>query len=174
MNFVPANADCEPAWSEFLQHPGNHTFLAVATNAGAAGCNQEALPDRLQKAKLFKLIQSGNQWGFRAGLFVSGCLDGANAEDFYRSAGLFFQRAPHAFLQIVQDNGASDAELKRMLTMLPLTTVDDFDAQLSMIKKRISILQGIDDVSLSSVKDTALVFLTSEETKLIRMRSETK
>src|SRR5208337_1372602 len=93
-----------------------------------------------------------NPFAFQATLLVSKCWDGGDLEDFYRSAGIFFEKQPLVFLQSGKEMGISDSEIVYMLTMLPLDTVDDIDLQISMIKNRIEKLKNIDDESLNEIK----------------------
>jgi hypothetical protein len=100
-------------------------------------------------------------------LFVSSCWDGGgDAEDFYRSAGIFLQKHPHALLQIAQQNAVSNSELKLLVTMLPLQLVDNTDAQTALVNHRISRLQAVDDPSVSEIKQRALSHLEAEKSKL--------
>jgi hypothetical protein len=172
---VSASADVAPQWNEFLLNPGDQT-LSILTNGTAADageCREDLAPNQKQRRQLLALIEKGNQWGFRAALLVSPCWDGSDAEDFYRASGIFFERLPCTFLRILEERRTSDTQLRLMLTMLPLSTVDDFDEKLAMIRKRISILRGINDAALSDLKGKALVFLINEETKFMKIRSQT-
>jgi len=121
--------------------------------------------------QLFKLITEGNEFAFRAGLLVEKCLDGGELGDFYRSAGVFFELHPDSFLKIVAVEDISESNIKSMLTMLPLGTVDNIDRQVAVIQKRKALLEQIKDRSLTEIRDIGLSFLRQQEELLLNTRT---
>jgi hypothetical protein len=167
-------ADITSNWDKFLKFPDGDNFLTLSNSVAAMPdrCNRSVAPDQSQRTLLFGLIRKGNQLAFHAALIVSKCFDGGEAEDFDRSAGLFFETKPLNFLQLAQENKVSDPELKRMLIMLPLETVDDIDAKIVVLKKRIRILSAVNDYEVENVKKTGLAFLASEDRELEKIKIE--
>jgi hypothetical protein len=176
LGLVSANAHGGSRWNELLLHPGSESFAMLAADvvSSPGRRSEDVTPTQRQRNRLFRLIESGDQWAFRAALLVSRCWDGGEAEDFDRSAGAFFEHRPHTFLHIAQENATSNRELDRMLTMLSLDTVDDVDAQLSVVEKRISILKAVQDPSLSDIKERAISFLEKDKIELSEVQSEMK
>jgi hypothetical protein len=163
-------------WDEFLQHPGDKTFaeLQARVASSARDCEEDVSATNDQRSKLFGLIRDGNEQAIHAGLLVSHCFDGADAEDFYRSAGVFLEDRPRAFLQIAEDSEVSDRELDRMVTMLPIETVDDFDARLAEVHTRIAKLEAVDDPALVMLKREALGALVKEVKEYQKAKRESQ
>ena len=174
------NAYCGSPWEAFLQRPDKDALAMLKSSiaVSAQRCswgnpgNPDVAPTEKQDKQLFELIGKGNESAFRAGLLVSRCLDGGELEDFYRSAGNFFEAQPHKFLQIVKKNAIPDSQLSNLLTMLSLDTVDDFDRQIYIIENRISLLGGVVDDSLKEVKKLGLRSLEKEKENLNRIKIE--
>jgi hypothetical protein len=171
-----ARPDVTSNWDKFLKLPDRDNFLTLSNSVAAMPhrCDRSVAPNQLQRTLLFGLIRKGNQLAFHAALIVSKCFDGGEAEDFYRSAGQFFETKPLNFLQLVKESKASDPELKRMLVMLPLETVDDIDAKITILKKRIRMLSAVNDSEVENVKKAGLAFLASEDRELESIQIEIK
>jgi hypothetical protein len=176
LGVVSANAQGGSQWDHFLQHPGSETFAKLQSRVTSSGpdCGEEVAATNSQRNELFQLIRDGNEQAFRAALLVQHCWDGGEAEDFYRSAGIFLEGNPRTFLQMAKDSQVSRRELNRMVTMLPLETVDDMDAQLKEVKQRIATLKAVEDPALVNVKQKALVSLAKENKNLQEIKSHAK
>lgn len=157
-------------WEAFLQS-SDKDGLAILMNSIAASAqrcswgnptNQNVTPTERQNKQLLELISKGNEPTFFAVLLVSRCLDGGDLEDFYRSAGNFFEAKPRVFLQIVKGRGISDSQIKYLLTMLPLDT-DDIDRKVNIVDNRIALLRRIDEGTLEEIKKRGLSFLEKEK-----------
>ena len=170
--FLSTNAHSEYHWEEFLRHPNdeNLTKLTAETRSLATPCEGAITPSSAQQHSLFNLIEAGNELAFRAALVVFQCWDGGDAEDFDRSAGVFFEHSPRIFLEVVTNSDVSPDQLRRMITMLPLETVDNIDAKLSRIESRISKLQSIDNPKLADAKNVGLAALTREKKELMKIK----
>jgi hypothetical protein len=136
--------------------------------------NLAVAPTEKQDLQLFHLISTGNRPAFQAALLVHKCWDGGELEDFYISAGIFFEKQSLVFLQLVKKNAITYAEIESMLTMLPLDTTDDIDRQIFVVKNRIKILKEIGDESLSEIKIKGLSFLEKEKDNLYKTAEELK
>jgi hypothetical protein len=176
------NACSSPKWEEFLKEPDKDSLVRLenAISASAQRCswgkpdNPDIAPTDKQNIQLFELITRGNESAFHAALLVSRCLDGGELEDFYRSAGIFLEVQPRAFLQITKRMEIPYSQLRPLGTMLPLDMVDDLDRKISTVEKRISILTGISEGSLQDTKEQALSFLEKEKQVLDRIKTEVK
>lgn len=161
-------------WDLLLSEPSKQTFGAAAHTVAASAqpCNPATAPTQAQRTQLFQLIQRGNQWAFQGALLVADCWDGGEAEDFNRSAGMFFELQARQFLQTVVARGTGDAALKNMLTMLPLDTADDVDRMISVVAKRIELLRGVRGKSLEKVRAKGLEYLEEERQQLEKTKAE--
>ena len=93
-------------------------------------------------------------------------------EDFYRSAGIFFELQPHFFLRRVKEGKIEDSQLRDLLTMLPLDSVDNIDYQISVVENRITILRSIADESFREIRTKGVNFLEKEKEDLNRIKIE--
>ena len=168
------NAYCSSHWDEFLKQPDKDALVELENTitASTQRCSSDVAPAQKHRTQLFELIRKGNQSAFRAALLVSKCWDGGEAEDFDLSAGIFFELQPRAFLQIVKERKILDSQLKYLLTMLPLDTVDDIDRKIYVVKNRIALLKGVDEDSLKEIKKRGLSFLEKEKENLDRIKME--
>jgi len=163
-------------WEEFLKQPGKGSFIdleeEIITKSGHCSWgnpkNHEVVSVE-EGQQLFKLIEKGDEFSFKAGLLVMHCLDGGELEDFHRSAGQFFEVKPSVFMKIVDEKKIPDLSIKSMLTMLPLDTVDHIDRAVSVVERRISILEAIDDSQFDNLKRIGLSYLTDEKAMLTRV-----
>jgi hypothetical protein len=164
LRVTSVNAQGGFQWDQFLRRPGDKTFakLQARVASSAGDCGEEVSATNDQRSELFRLIRDGNEQAFRGALLVSDCWDGAEAEDFDWSAGIFLEGNPRTFLRIAQESEVSQRKFERMVTMLPPETVDDFDARLAELRTRISNLEAVDDPALIIPKIEALVALAKE------------
>jgi hypothetical protein len=171
---LPFNSYCSSHWDEFLRQPNKDALVTLEKiiRASPERCSPNIAPMQRHRKQLFELIQGGNPFAFSAAMLVSRCWDGGDLEDFYRTAGSFFEIEPRAFLQIVRKRAISDSELRYLLTMLPLDTVDNFDRKISVVENRIKILKSLTDEPLSEMKWKGLSFLEKEKEDLQRIKKE--
>lgn len=180
LGILAIGARHETLWTTFLSNPDEMHFAALeqAIVPDAAKCrwgaphNRDVVPVEAQQEQLFDLIRAGNVSAFRAGLLIEKCWDGGNLEDFYRSAGLFFQAQPRDFLQIAKENAIPDSTLESLVTTLPLDTIDDIDRKIDVVDARINMIAKVDENSLEIVKTKALCFLNEYKKDLKKTRAE--
>lgn len=165
---------CGSQWDDFLMYPDKDKLVTLerAIGARAQRCNADVAPTQKHRTQLFKFICQGNPFAFNAALLMFKCWDGGELEDFYRSAGIFFESQPHAFLRTAKEKTIKDSHLRDLLTMLPLDTVDNIDNQISVVENRINILRNLDDESLRAIKMKGLNFLEQEKEDLNRIKIE--
>ncbi len=173
---LSVNAYCSSQWDDFLLHPDKDALMALENNitASAQRCSPDVAPAQKQRTKLFEFIRGGNPFAFNAALLVSRCWDGGELEDFYRSAGTFFELQPRVFLHIAKERAIPDSQLRYLLTMLPLDTIDNIDHKISVVENRIKILKSLSDGSLSEIKRKGLTLLKKEKENLSRVKNEMK
>lgn len=171
---VISNAYCSSTWDEFFLQPDKNAVLVLenAIVMSKEHCSQDISPSQKHRTQLFALISGGNPWAFRAALLVSKCWDGGELEDFYRSSGTFFEQQPLFFLQLVKDKEISELQLKLLLTMLPLDTVDNIDRKISVVEGRIVILKCFSDEAFNEISKRGLYFLEKEKENLSRIKIE--
>ncbi len=166
-------------WDEFLKQPDKDSLaeLEDEISASAVRCswgnpNNRDVVSVEAGQQLFRLMTKGDEFAFRAGLLLVHCLDGGELEDFHRSAGLFFEAKPSVFLQIVEEKKVPDAAIKSMLTMLPLDTVDNIDRAISVVERRMAMLEAISDGRFDNLKKVGLSFLEDQKVMFGRVKKE--
>lgn len=173
------NAYSDMHWDEFLKQPGKASLVKLEDeiSISAERCNWGDPKNRDVVSvevgqQLFRLIANGDEFAFRAGLLVMRCLDGGELEDFHRSAGLFFEAKPSVFLKIAEEKKVPDAAIKPMLTMLPLDTVDNIDRAISVVERRMAMLEAISNSRFDDLKKAGLSFLGDQKGMLSRVKKE--
>jgi hypothetical protein len=83
-------------------------------------------------------------------------LDGGNLEDALIALGQFSERDMAYLLRLARDGDLSRRELTDSLTMLPLTTSDDPNAQLKCIARRRRLAMAVEAKPLQKEKILAL------------------
>jgi hypothetical protein len=171
---LSVNAYCSSQWDEFLRQPNKDALVALENTieASAQPCKPDVAPVQKHRTQLFELIRGGNAYAFSAALLVSRCWDGGELEDFDRSAGTFFEIHPRDFLRIVKERAIPDSQLRYLLTMLPLDTVDNIDLKISVVENRIKILKSLSDELFTEIKGKGLSFLEKEKEDLGRIKKE--
>ncbi len=171
---LPVSAHCGSQWDEFLRHPDKDKLVTLeeTIKTSAQRCSSGVAPVQKHRTQLFKFISRGNPSAFHAALLVFRCWDGGELEDFYRSAGIFFELQPHFFLRRVKEGKIEDSQLRDLLTMLPLDSVDNIDYQISVVENRITILRSIADESFREIRTKGVNFLEKEKEDLNRIKIE--
>jgi hypothetical protein len=171
-----ASAHAGAHWDAFISEPNRDQFARVKRTVlhNPERCDPSVAPTQDQRTLLFDLIRQGNEWALRASLLVTTCWGGGELEDFYRSAGTLFEVRPLTFLQIGDQEGITDEELGRMLTMLPLDLVDDLDGKIAAVDRRIRLANGIRKESVSRIAARAVSILQQRREALQRVRAGTE
>ena len=174
------NAYSDIHWDSFLKQPSKDLLVVledeVSSNAERCSWGNPKNHDVVSVEagqQLFRLIAKGNEFAFRAGLLVVRCLDGGELEDFHRSAGLFFEARSSVFLKITGERNLPETAIKSMLTMLPLNTVDNIDRAISVVERRMAMLEAISDSRFNNLKKASLPFLGNQKVMLSRVKKET-
>lgn len=133
---------------ESLLNNPSSTTLENCKNAGGPSLTDCAINggfNNENRAELYTLIRSGDTYAFQAGLLAFSCWDGGELEDFYRSAGQFFDKRPDEFMHLTRDYRVDNYPLERMVSMLPLELTDNFDGKLALVEQRIGLLKKVED-----------------------------
>ncbi len=166
-------------WHAFLADPNDNTMNTLVSSISeyVSDCdwgnvnNYTAVPSDIRQ-NLFDSIASGNNFSLRTGLLVEQCLDGGDLGDFRRSAGQFFEKKPVIFMQEIKRSSVPTASYQSMVTMLPLTLVDDLNMQIKAIRFRIQLLKDIELSELEELKDIASKVLKDQELKLTDLQNQ--
>jgi hypothetical protein len=159
-----------PTWAGVAGQSSNPPQAAPSVDD--ARCTESTIATRSRQQELLSLIASGDEKAFRAALQALPCLGVGESEDFYRSAGAFLERQPVRFLEFVAGSDALKDRLRYLVTMLPISLVDDLSAQITTIDRRITVLNSVHDASLDMLKHSAVSALQSEQIELKRIQSD--
>lgn len=154
-----------------LERPTEDSFLhwKEAFEVTSDDCHEKSGFDNEKRSRLFDLMRSGNSYAVQVGVMSFHCLDGGELEDFYRSAGSFFDKNPDELMRIVHAYPVSGSALEHMVTMLPLETVDDIDGRIVLIEKRIGALQRLSSQPSHSVSQRLIWALEEYKARLEQM-----
>jgi len=169
-----SSAYSDSQWNAFLQVPTEHRLLELKKDIPPARntCADSTLPNPAEAIRLIGLVSGGNELSFRAGLLISHCLGVGDLEDFYRASGAFLDLHPKAFLRIVTSSALPEHTVRDMVTMLPLTLVDNYRGTLMAIDKRIATVKAVDDPLLNDIKAKIVTSLQDEKLELETIESD--
>lgn len=165
---------CGSLWESFLQNPSmdKYSEIKIAIESESNVCDQNSIPTKVEISTLFKLIQGANPPALRATLLVIKCLGVGDVEDFNRVSGVFLEKLPTIFLQVIRDNDIQDRQLRYMVTMLPLSLVDNLPAKILTLERRIALIAAINNVKLIAIKAKVMAFLQEEKDDLEKINVE--
>jgi hypothetical protein len=172
--FAISNAyAASPAWKDFLASPGHDAYIALRTSL-AEGKNDCAakLPDAAETKQLLSLIDTGNAEAFASAMLVTQCLGVGDLEHFYRSSGVFAEKSPGAFLQIVTAYAVSDEELPFMLTLSPPDEKEG-NASPAELDKRMEAIQSAQEPAIFPMQKRALLILQKARSDIAGMPVDT-
>lgn len=137
--YAEDGCDYTQALDEFLLLPQPDTYSKVigAQRALANICDPTIGFDNARRADLFSLIEQGNVYALRIGLFSYACWGGGELGDFYRSTGIFFDGNPELFMESALTQAIPRESLTRMISMPPLELTDNIDAKIQLLDDRI-------------------------------------
>ncbi len=165
----------ETGWMKFLKNPTEVTHNMLVQNLkkckNTTRCKEA--PSSETVGKLVKLVETRNPYAVDV-VFLSRhlhLLDGGNLEDVNRALGQLAESDPKLLLSQLKKYQISDRSFESTFVMLPLETVDDVDAKIRTVQKRIDSLSAVGDQSLAHERDNAVLVL---KRKLAKLQSENK
>lgn len=128
-------SDCRENIRVFLSHPGKIEMNALS-QSGITDCWTLIGSSNANTDRLNYWVKHGNQWAARYLAEHLKQLDGGNLEDSLIALGVFSDHDMHQILIFANEGLLSDQQLLDVLTMLPLSTSDDAQRQLEILKAR--------------------------------------
>lgn len=149
-------------WAAFLRTRNTESYHVLAQglySCQASQCLQDAAPSSVVLNKLLTLVQQGDPMAVDLTFLSIRLLDGGNLEDAMRALSALTGSNPKLFLKQIKKQSMSDRQIKRLLHMLPLDSVDDIDKKKLILDQRIRALSAVDDPSLIDLRDLAIAKL---------------
>jgi hypothetical protein len=147
-------------WDEFLATQNSKTFEQVSKaidKCKSVNCaHTYAAPNSGQLNKLLILDQNQNMLAIEISIKVLHILDGGNYEDTAITLGDVLEKNPQSLLGIIDKYKLDGSEYKDILCMLSPDVTDSDYGAINAIQKRINILSGIQNPSLSTSKNKAI------------------
>ena len=167
-------AQAASLWDQFLDRPQSwpNSMLHRKISVTHLKCDHAIAPSSLQIARLLRLIDSGNDFGFRAAIEIAPCLGVGDQEDVYRSAGTYFEIRPHDFLQVLLEQRLQDRTLEDLITMLPLTKDESMSFRIRRLTARLRILDRYGGSKRSALVTKLAKFLEDEIADVRRVMPE--
>jgi len=164
-------------WNDFLKDPNPVTYGTLVESLKA--CNKaakciEVTPDLDAFDNLIALVKSGNPYAVDVAVLSRdlGLFDGANLEDVIEALGRLAETHPKLLLSTLQKYKFTGYRFEDTFVMLPHETVDDVDAKIRTVQKRIDSLSRVSDPSLKKERDNAILVLKRELGELQRIKKE--
>lgn len=117
--------------------------------------------------KILNLVDEKNIYAFDIAFrSLSYYGSGGDYEDILRSLGSFSEYNPELFFKYVKNYNVSYRRLNSLLTMLPLSTVDDFELKIRVLDKRITAIDKLKNKEFSELKKNSITILTEFRDRL--------
>ena len=165
-------------WEDFLKNPNGATSYGTLVHS-LKTCDKtakciEATPHAGALYDLLALVKSGNPHAVDVAILSLDLdlLDGGHLEDAIRALGQLAETYPKLLLSCLQKHKFRGYPFESIFVMLPLETVDDVDAKIRTIQKRIDSLSSVDDPPLKKERDNAILVLKRELKELQRIKEE--
>lgn len=149
-------------WEGFLANPNADRYHALAEKLRGckdSECRNEVRPSSRAVARLLLLVKRGDPNAVDLAFLSIRFLDGGNLEDTLRTLGSLTETSPNLFLQEVKKHGLPSYQVRRLLRMLPLDTVDNVAKKRRLVRRRVASLAAVDDKNLVDVRDAAIAVL---------------
>jgi hypothetical protein len=160
-------------WTDFLKNPNAATYEMLVQSLKECDKPNKCIgsSDRAPIYSLLVLVKSGNPYAVDvAVLSLSlGLFDGGLLEDAIRTLGQLAETHPRLLLSCLQKYNITGLAFEDTFVMLPLETVDDIDAKIRTVQKRINSLSSVSDASLKNERDNAILLLKQRLAQLQEM-----
>jgi hypothetical protein len=107
-------------------------------------------------AELVKELHRGNRRSIDIAFASRQYLDGGELEDLDRELATLAGEFPLEFLEAARMHCLDDRQLKKLVTMLPLESVDDVPRRKAFLNERITRLAAVDNQELQWGRDRAV------------------
>lgn len=118
--------------------------------------------------QLIARIEQGGETDTELAFDALPVLDGGNLEDVMRALAALSADRPELFLNMVKKRDWPPSRIERLVTMLPLSTVDRQEEKIRVVVQRIEGIRGVTSSELEAVRCATLDALTKS---LSRLRS---
>ncbi len=169
--------ECESVYFDYSENPTKENWreLIAYMDTGAGENCASVFSDAGEFQKLLRGIHDHNMQTIAVAINFLDFLDGGNYEDVVRELGSLTDTDASLFASLFIDINLEGSRFKSLLTMLPLTTVDDIDAKLYIVQERIRKMDQLtsDNGKILMLKEKAIVILKKRMMKLknIKKRS---
>jgi len=123
-------------------------------------------PSSAAVTSLITRIDAGDESAARHAVGLLPKLSGGDLEDTMRAIGALAVNRPRVFLRVMTGKYVDAARIERIVTMLPLSSVDDDAERLRLVRARIDALSAISDAELGHPRDVAIAALHRYEQEL--------
>ncbi len=160
---TPLLASAETSrWGAYLRSPNPETYRLLADELRSchdAECSKEVRPSSSDVAQLLRIVDRGDRWATDIAFLSIHLLDGGDLEDVMRSVSSLSEHHPSLLLQMIEEHQLSDAQIERLLRMLPLHSVDDQGEKRRIVERRIKSLSTVSDPKLTRVRNLSIASL---------------
>lgn len=157
-----ARGEMQDEWVQFLTHPRGDRYQVLSQrlrDCNDTGCAHQVKPNSQDVVRLLRLVQRGDPNAVELAFLSLRFLDGGDLEDVFRSLGSLTETHPRLFLKEVSQHRVTQAKYESLLTMLPLSTVDNEAKKRRLIERRIRSLAAVKDKPLAVARDEAIAIL---------------
>lgn len=159
----------ENVWAEFLGNPSRESHDVLVdklTKCNDSSCRKTLLPSPSDMEKLLGLVKVVDLQAVDVAFLSLRFIEGGDLEDVYRGLGMLIESDPRFFLTQMKDHSVTEHQMRRLLRMLPLDTVDDIPKKIRLVRSRMDHLSEISDPALEDIKNKSIAILKQYQSKL--------
>jgi hypothetical protein len=163
-------------WTDFLKNPNSATYETLVQSLRECDKPNKCIEssDRAPIYSLLALVKSGNPYAVDVAVLSLSLelFGGGLLEDTMRALGQLAETHPRLLLSCLQKYNITGLAFEDTLVMLPLETVDDVDAKIRTVQKRINSLSSLSDASLRNERDNAILLLKQRLDQLLEIKEK--
>lgn len=152
----------DPAWSRFLSGETADACRGLAARLSQCqlpACRKELAPASSDVVKLVLLVDRGETCATDVAILVRPLLSGGDLEDVMRSLSALSAHHPALLLRMIQRHSLQHAQVRSLLRMLPLSSVDDPEGKARIVDQRIASLRSVRCFRLRAERNMAVAVL---------------
>lgn len=161
----------------FLKDPNPQNYLewekSITESSNTCGSH---IISNANTNRLFRLVSRGNNLALQSSLLLMSCFKGGTLEDFYRSAGIFFDLKPSVFFCKMIKNSVTQKIQRKILITNPLELTDNIGKKITLFSSRLDKVSSLDVLTCKPDNKTLIRALKQrlEQLKLQKSYYQTK
>ncbi len=133
-------------WANFLEARTITSYKALVRalqECGTPQCRREMRPGDRQAAEPSEAVELRDRYAVDVAVLSFPFLDGGNLEDVLRSVATLSESDPASLISLCSAHRCTDARVRDLVIMLPLSTVDHLSDQRRHLERRLRAFEAV-------------------------------